>query len=113
VAMYLQSKLTPMPTATAMTKEQELQQKMQKKMMLIMMPAMMLLFFYNAPSGLNLYIMTSTFSSVFEQMIIRKHIRQRDALAAATGQTEIIVNAKPSRDNRPKKPKGPFWHKGG
>ena len=108
VAMYLQTKLTPTPSAPATTPEQEMQQKMQKRMMQIMMPVMMLLFFYNAPSGLNLYIMTSTFSSVFEQMIIRKHIRERDAKAAATA-TEVIVPTKTPRDKRAKKPKGPFW----
>jgi len=112
IAMYFQAKLTPTPAAPATTPEQEMQQKMQKRMMQIMTPIMMLLFFYNAPSGLNLYIMTSTFSSVFEQMIIRKHIRERDAAAAAAGPTEIVVPTKASRDNRPKKPKGPFWHKG-
>jgi len=112
VAMYLQSKLTPTPTAPATTREQEMQQKMQKRMMQIMMPLMMLLFFYNAPSGLNLYIMTSTFSSVFEQIIIRKHIREREA-AQAANPTEVVVPTKAPRDNRPKKPKGPFWQKGG
>ena len=111
VAMYFQAKLTPTPS-TAATPEQEAQQKMQQRMMRVMTPAMMLLFFYNAPAGLTLYIMTSTASGVIEQMVIRKHIRERDE-ALVGAQTEIVVPGKISRDSRQKKPKGPFWTKRG
>jgi YidC/Oxa1 family membrane protein insertase len=106
VAMYYQTKLTP--TSMGATTPQQAQQQ---KMMKIMTPVMMLLFFYNAPAGLNLYIMTSTFSSVFEQIIIRRHIERRQALEAATETT--VSMGKGPRDNRPKKPKGPGWIKHG
>jgi YidC/Oxa1 family membrane protein insertase len=114
VAMFLQMKFGPQmsqPTATA-TPEQEKQQQTQKRMMQIMMPAMMLLFFYNAASGLTLYIMTSTFAGVFEQFIIRKHIKAREAAEAAVV-TTVKVPGKAARGSRPKKPKGPFFIKRG
>jgi membrane protein insertase Oxa1/YidC/SpoIIIJ len=73
---------------------------------------MMLFFFYQMPSGLNLYIMASTTVGVVEQYYIRKHIRERDELEAAS-ETTIKVSGKGSRTTRAKKPKGPFWTKRG
>jgi YidC/Oxa1 family membrane protein insertase len=108
VAMYYQTKLTP----TSMTTPSTPQQAQQQKMMKWMTPIMMLVFFYNAPAGLNLYIMTSTFSSVFEQMIIRKHIKEKEA-AEAAAETMIEIPGKAARGSRPKKAKGPFWTKRG
>jgi membrane protein insertase Oxa1/YidC/SpoIIIJ len=40
---------------------------------------MMLLIFYKMPSGLNLYIMSSSLFGIIEQHRIRKHIKQREA----------------------------------
>jgi len=74
VAFYLQQKLTP-TQPTASTNPQMAQQQ---KMMMIMFPFLLPLMFYNLPSGVNLYIMTSTFAGVFEQHVIRKHIRKKD-----------------------------------
>ena len=110
VAMFLQAKLNPQMTGAtaAPTKEQQTQQKMMR----YMMPAMMLVFFYNAASGLTLYIMTSTFAGVFEQMVIRRHIAAKQAAEAATTIT-VRIPGKASRDNRPKKPKGPMSFKKG
>jgi YidC/Oxa1 family membrane protein insertase len=108
VAMYYQTKLTP----TAMGATATPQQASQQKMMKYMTPVMMLVFFYNAPAGLNLYIMTSTFSSVFEQIIIRRHIKEKEA-AEAVAETQVVVPGKGARGSRPKKPKGPFWTKRG
>lgn len=98
VAFFLQQKLTPMsagqPTSDAM--------KQQQKMMLFMMPIMMLLVLYNAPSGLNLYIMASTFGGVIEQFVIRKHIREREeAQAQVLVQTTSKTGGK-AKKNRPK-----------
>ncbi|MBI5725469.1 MAG: YidC/Oxa1 family insertase periplasmic-domain containing protein [Planctomycetes bacterium] len=106
VAMYLQQKLTPQMTAAAMTPEQASQQKMMK----IMLPGMMLLIFYNMPSGLNLYIMASTFVGVIEQYFIRKHIKEKEQQDKSK-ETVVVAPGKMSRANRPKKPKGPFWFK--
>ncbi len=108
VAMFFQTKMTPTMSQPAATEDQARQQKM----MQYMTPAMMLLFFYNAPSGLTLYIMASTFSQVLEQVVIRKHIEAQQA-AEAAAQTTIPLPGKTFRGQRPKKPRGPFWTKRG
>jgi len=110
VAMFLQAKINPqMAGQTApVTPEQQQQQKMMKWMM----PVMMLFFFYSAPSGLNLYIMASTFAGVVEQVVIKRHIQAREAAAAAV-ETTVRLPGKAARVARPKKPRGPFWFKRG
>ena len=100
VGMYLQQKLTPTSAQGAASEQMQQQQKM----MLIMMPIMMLLFLYNAPSGLNLYIMASTFGGVIEQYVIRKHIREKEAIEA---ETLVDATAKLAKVKK-KKPK-PFF----
>ncbi|MFB3892873.1 MAG: YidC/Oxa1 family insertase periplasmic-domain containing protein [Phycisphaerae bacterium] len=107
IAMVLQTKLMQQTPATA-TPDQIRSQKM----MMYMMPIMMLVFLYTAPSGLNLYIMVSSFAGAAEQYVIRKHIKEREAAEAAS---TIVVEApgKGPRGGRPKKPKGPFWMKRG
>ncbi len=102
VAMFFQAKLQP--TGVAATPDQARQQQMMK----YMMPAMMLFIFYGMPSGLSLYVMASTFAGVAEQVIIRKHIQEREELEAAT---TVKVSGGGLRSSRPKKPKGPFWFK--
>ena len=64
-----------------------------------MMPLMFPLMLYKAPSGVNLYIMASTFAGVFEQYVIRKHIREKEeaeskGLVAATSKTGGKVKKK-------------------
>jgi len=108
VAMFFQTKLNPQMTQTTASPEQTKQQNMMK----YMMPLMMLLFFYNAPSGLTLYIMASTFAGVAEQLVIRRHIQAKEAAAAAV-ETTVRLPGKGPRASRPKKPKGPFWVKRG
>ncbi len=110
-AFVLQMKINPQMAGGqpgAMTEQQQAQQKMMKWMM----PAMMLFVLYTAPSGLNLYIMTSTFAGVAEQYVIRKHIREREE-AQAMKETTIEVPGKALRGSRPKKPKGPGFMKHG
>ena len=70
----LQQKLMPKPQA-ASTNPQVAQQQ---KMMMIMMPLLFPLMLYKAPSGVNLYIMSSVFAGVVEQYFIRKHIREKE-----------------------------------
>lgn len=106
--MFLQMKLSPQtPTA-----DPDSDQAKQQKMMLRIMPVMMLFIFYQMPSGLNLYIMTSGFMRVLEQRLIRRHMAAKEEQAAAR-ETTIEAPGKPSRGSRPKKPKGPFWIKKG
>jgi len=69
-AMFFQMKQQPQPAAA--TPESQAQQKMMK----FMMPGMMLVFFYTAPSALNLYILTSSFIRFWEQKYIRWHHEQ-------------------------------------
>ena len=106
VVMYFQMKMNPQMGATTTP-----QQASSQTMMKYMMPGMMLVFFYNAPSGLNLYFMTSTFAGLAEQYVIRKHIREKEASEAAA-ETTVAMPGKYFRGQKPKKPKGPFQIKG-
>jgi len=94
-AFYLQQQLMP-SQANASTNPQMAQQQ---KMMKIMMPLLFPLMLYKAPSGVNLYIMASTFAGVIEQYVIRKHIRKKEqdesqGLVAATSKTGGKVKKK-------------------
>jgi YidC/Oxa1 family membrane protein insertase len=113
IAMYLQTKINPsMAAAAGGGGASSDQAKQQAKMMKYFMPAFLLLIFYNAPSGLTLYIMTSTFAGVAEQQIIRRHIAKREE-ADEQAETKVLAPGKRSRNSRPKKPKGPFFMKKG
>ncbi|HUU18346.1 MAG TPA: YidC/Oxa1 family insertase periplasmic-domain containing protein [Sedimentisphaerales bacterium] len=101
VAFYLQQKLMP-SQAGASTNPQVAQQQ---KMMMIMMPLLFPLMLYKAPSGVNLYIMASTFAGVFEQYVIRKHIREKEE---AESQGMVSVTSKTGGKVKKKKPK-PFY----
>ena len=101
VAFFLQQKLMP-SQASAASNPQVAQQQ---KMMMIMMPLMFPLMLYKAPSGVNLYIMSSTFAGVFEQYIIRKHIREKEE---AESQGRVAVTSKTGGKVKKKKPK-PFY----
>ena len=57
------------------------------QMSMLIALTIMLLFFYNAPTGLNLYIMASTFGGLIEQHFIRKHLKKEEAKAAETAVT--------------------------
>ena len=118
VVFYLQHEFTPKPPAT--TPEQETQQKMMKWMTLIFP-----VFLYPTPSGLCLYILTSTTIGIIESKRIRDHIKQKEADEKAG---RIIVDAgmkKKKRDDegpggggggggkKPKGPKGPKEKRGG
>ncbi|AQQ70344.1 Oxa1Ec [Limihaloglobus sulfuriphilus] len=101
VAMFLQQKL--MSTTSTAAANPQMQQ--QQKMMLWMMPIMMLIFLYNAPSGLNLYIMTSVFGGVIEQKVIRKHIQEKEEQEA---RGKVPVTSKTGGKAKKKKPKPLF-----
>jgi YidC/Oxa1 family membrane protein insertase len=93
VAFYLQQKLMPSQAAA------NPQVAQQQKMMMIMMPLLFPLMLYKAPSGVNLYIMSSVFAGVIEQRVIKKHIREREeaesvGLVAATSKTGGKVKKK-------------------
>ncbi|MCF7956865.1 MAG: membrane protein insertase YidC [Phycisphaerae bacterium] len=98
VAMYLQTKFSPQ-ASMANANPQAAQQQ---KMMMYMMPVMMLLFFYNASTGLNLYIMSSTFAGLIEQHYIRKHLREKQEVEE---KSTVMATSKISQKFGPKKKK--------
>jgi YidC/Oxa1 family membrane protein insertase len=83
VVFFIQGKMQPKPAA--LTKEQEQQQKMMQWMTLLF-PLML----YTGPSGLNLYIFTSTTIGIFESRIVRQHIKDREEAEKAG---RVIVDA--------------------
>jgi YidC/Oxa1 family membrane protein insertase len=83
VVFYLSSKLQPKPPT--MTPEQKTQQKMMEWMSALLFPLML----YSGPSGLNLYILTSTAFGIVESKVIRKHIKEREELEAKMGPTIV------------------------
>jgi YidC/Oxa1 family membrane protein insertase len=99
VAFYLQQKLMPSPQAA------NPQAAQQQKMMQIMLPLMFPLMLYKGPSGVNLYIMASTFAGVVEQQVIRKHIQEKEE---AEAQGLVAVTSKTGGKVKKKKPK-PFF----
>ena len=99
VAFYLQQKMTPQQAAA--TPEQAQQQKIMKIMMLVMFPVIL----YKAPSGVNLYIMASSFAGAIEQYIIRRHIREKEQQQS---RGVIEVTSKTGGKVKKKKPK-PFF----
>lgn len=101
VAFFLQQKLMPKQAAAAANP----QVAQQQKMMMFMMPLLFPLMLYNAPSGVNLYIMSSTFAGVIEQFVIRKHIREKEE---SESQGFVSVTKKTGGKVKKKKPK-PFF----
>jgi YidC/Oxa1 family membrane protein insertase len=101
VAFYLQQQLMP-SQANASTNPQMAQQQ---KMMKIMMPLLFPLMLYTAPSGVNLYIMASTFAGVIEQHVIRKHIQEKEE---AESKGLVATTSKTGGKVKKKKPK-PFY----
>ena len=99
VAFYLQQRLMP---SQAAANPQAVQQQ---KMMMVMMPLLFPMLLYKAPSGLNLYIMASTFAGVIEQYVIRKHIREREE---AESKGLVSATSKTGGKVKKKKPK-PFY----
>ena len=70
VVFFIQQKMTVTPAAT---EEQRRQQKMMGYITLIF-PFIM----YSMPSGLTLYIMSSTAIGIYESYLVRKHIREQE-----------------------------------
>jgi len=93
IVFFLQQKFTPKPVA--MTPEQAQQQKMMMVLSTLLFP----LFLYNGPSGLNLYILTSTTIGMIESKIIRDHIKERDLRESAG---PVIIDVPARRDGKGK-----------
>lgn len=74
VLFYVQQKYMSPPPSANMTPEQMQTQKIMKVMFVVLMPLML----YSAPSGLTLYIFTSSLIGIWEGRYIRSHIDQLD-----------------------------------
>jgi len=74
VIFFIQQKYMSPQTGAAMTPEQQSQQKIMRIMMVVLFPVML----YSAPSGLTLYILTSSTVGILESRHIRKHVDQMD-----------------------------------
>jgi YidC/Oxa1 family membrane protein insertase len=101
VAFYLQQQLMPSQANASANPQMAQQQKIMK----IMMPLLFPLMLYKAPSGVNLYIMSSTFAGVIEQRVIRKHIREKEE---AESKGLVAATSKTGGKSKKKKPK-PFY----
>jgi YidC/Oxa1 family membrane protein insertase len=91
---YIQQKFQPQPVS--MTPEQAQQQKLMKWMSIFLFP----IFLYSQPSGLNLYIFTSTLIGIFESKRIRDHIKEREEREKAG----IVIVDAPKGDGKPDRP---------
>lgn len=104
LTMYIQQKLMPKPSAPA-TGQSDQAAQMQKQMqtMMPLMSIFMVLIFYNMPSGLNLYIMTSSILGALEQWRIRKHVEaEKERLDR---EPPLVTDPGP----KPKKPRPPSF----
>ena len=88
VLFFLQQKYMSPPTTT-MTPEQEAQQKIMRTMMIFLFPLML----YSAPSGLTLYILTSSSIGIIESRHIRRQV-DREADEAEVVQRPTPVKKK-------------------
>jgi len=76
IVFYIQQKyLTPPPT-TALTPDQEMQQKIMRYMTVFMFPIMM----YTAPAGLTLYFAVNSTLGILESRYIRNHMDKYNML---------------------------------
>ncbi|MBL4700038.1 MAG: YidC/Oxa1 family insertase periplasmic-domain containing protein [Phycisphaeraceae bacterium] len=71
VMFFFQQKLTMPPAAN----EQAAQQQKMMKFMTLLFP----FFLYSAPSGLTLYILSSTTAGMIDSYLVRKHINEQEA----------------------------------
>lgn len=90
ISQLLQTKYMPRGTPSAQSGGNPDQLEQQRKMMMFM-SVFFVFMLYNAPSGLNLYIMASNMFGILEQWRIRKHIAEEEQRQGA----------------EPPKPKGP------
>ena len=74
IVFFIQQKYTTPPVTPNMSDDQIAQQKMMKWMMVVMFPVMT----YVVPSGLTLYILTSTCIGIVEGLIIKKQVDAMD-----------------------------------
>jgi YidC/Oxa1 family membrane protein insertase len=97
VIFFIQQKYMS-PQSMATTPEQASQQKIMRVMMVVLFPLML----YSAPSGLTLYILTSSTVGILESRRIRKHIDDIPIEPKPTGPTA-------GKGKKPKDKQGRAW----
>lgn len=110
LVFFVQQKYLTPPPSTAMTPEQETQQKIMKVMMVVMFPLLM----YNAPSGLTIYFITNSALGILESRYIRSHVDKLDLEprkpAPEQGRKPVVNKANPfagrQREGSPWKNRG-------
>jgi YidC/Oxa1 family membrane protein insertase len=90
LVFFFQQKYMAPPPSPSMTKEQIQQQKIMKVMMVVLFPVML----YSAPSGLTLYIFTSSLIGIIESRYVRAHVKAMD-----------LEPPKSKKEKKKKKPK--------
>jgi YidC/Oxa1 family membrane protein insertase len=108
ITMYLQQKLMPKPQTPAKPSAgagsgPQFDQAAQMQKMMPVMSVFFSLILYAMPSGLNLYIMTSSLFGMLEQYYIRKHIRTVKERNKEEGGTDAAA-PRPPKPSRP-----PSW----
>jgi membrane protein insertase Oxa1/YidC/SpoIIIJ len=94
LVFWFQQKYMSPPTTATMTEEQLQQQKIMKVMMVVMFPIML----YAAPSGLTLYILTSSCIGIVESRAIRRRLAYLDSLPQDAPGTAAPRPASKTRD---------------
>ena len=89
------------PPSTTMTPEQESQQKIMRVMMIVLFPLML----YSAPSGLTLYILTSSSIGIIESRYIRRQVEREE------DEAELVQRPTPTPDKKAKDPQGRAYAK--
>ncbi|UCG17728.1 MAG: YidC/Oxa1 family insertase periplasmic-domain containing protein [Phycisphaerales bacterium] len=103
ITMYLQQKLMPKPKPPPQAaKSPQMDQAAQMQKMMPIMSVFFVLILYAMPSGLNLYIMTSSLFGMIEQRRIRQHIKE----AKEKSKQDLPL---PARSKGPAPPKKPSW----
>jgi YidC/Oxa1 family membrane protein insertase len=97
LVFYFQQKYMSPPPSPTMTKEQIQQQAIMKWMMVILFPLML----YSAPSGLTLYIATSTCFGILESKYVRAHIDQMDLTPKRFGDGAGSPGPEPKKSRDP------------
>lgn len=93
ISQVLQTRFMPRGNPSAAAASGNPDQLEQQRKMMMFMSVFFVFILYNAPSGLNLYIMSSNIFGIIEQMRIRKHIADEEARLEAEPQ-----KPKPKRD---------------
>jgi YidC/Oxa1 family membrane protein insertase len=89
LVFWVQQKYMAPPPTPNMTPEQQQQQVMMKWMMVILFPFML----YTAPSGLTLYIATSTLVGIYESKRVKREIEKMDFTRPQPAKAGWLQNA--------------------